>query len=67
MCLPVLTDIPEVLTFTPFWLSLGCGEGLTGARGVGHARFLCFIDCVGDCLCGIDCACDHANEYSEAL
>lgn len=33
MCLSVLTEIPEELTFTPFALSLGCGETLEGVGG----------------------------------
>lgn len=32
MCLPVFTEIPEALTFTPLSVSLRGGEGMEGVK-----------------------------------
>lgn len=32
-----------------------------------HARFLGFVDGVGNHIYSINCACDHGDEYSETL
>lgn len=67
MCLLVFTEIPEALTFTPFSLSLEYGEGAVAMETVEHARFLCFVDGVGDRFYSINSTCDHGNEQSETL
>jgi hypothetical protein len=62
MCLFVFTEIPEALTFTPFSSSLRCGERPEGVGRVENARFLCFVDGIGDCFCSIDCGGGYADE-----
>lgn len=62
MCLFVFTEIPEALMFTPFSLSLRGGERMEGAKRAERARFLCFVDGVGNYFCSINRAGDYANE-----
>ena len=58
MCLPVFTEIPEALTFTPLSVSLIGGEGVEGVKRTEHARFFCSVNGVGDCVSDIDRAGD---------
>lgn len=62
MCLFVFTEIPEALTFTPFSLSLEHCEDVEVVEVVRDARFLCFVDSIGDNLCSVDYARNDSNE-----
>ena len=62
MCLFVFTEIPEALTFTPLSLSLEYGERKETGETVEEARFLCFVNGVGNQICSINCAYDHGDE-----
>lgn len=62
MCLLVFTEMPEALTFTPFWLSLKYGEKVVEAGTVEQLLFLCFVKGAGNQIRSINCADDHGDE-----